>query len=183
MENNILDQEQTQYSEIKYAGFWERVGASLIDFLIFLPVYGLSFYNSMNLKNLVLALVLGFVFLIYKIYMEGVKGATIGKRVMHIVVINEQNEKATMNQVIARNSLYILNTLVGIFSTVLIFNAAGFEDATTFMEISTFQQQNGSPIGTIVGVIVLISVIVVAFDKHKQALHDKIGKTYCAIRE
>jgi uncharacterized RDD family membrane protein YckC len=42
MENNILDQEQTQYSEIKYAGFWERVGASLIDGLIFLPVYGLS---------------------------------------------------------------------------------------------------------------------------------------------
>lgn len=183
MENNILDQEQTQYTEIKYAGFWERVGASLIDFLIFLPIYGLSFYNTMNMKNLILALVLGFVYLIYKIYMEGVKGATIGKRVMHIVVINEQNEKATMNQVIARNSLYILNTLVGIFSTVMIFNAEGFENATTFMEISNFQQKNGSPIGTVVGIVVLISVIVVAFDKHKQALHDKIGKTYCAIRE
>ena len=57
MENNILDQEQTQYSEIKYAGFWERVGATLIDGLIFLPVYGLSFYNAMNLKNLALELV------------------------------------------------------------------------------------------------------------------------------
>lgn len=182
MENNILDQEQTQPADMQFAGFWERVGASLIDFLIFLPIYALSFYNMMNLKNLILGLVLSFIWIIYKIYMEGAKGATIGKRVMKIVVVNENNQVINMNQSIARNSLYLINTILGIISTVMIFNALGFNDATSFMEVSTFQNQNGMQIGSLFGILILVSVIWVAFDKQKQALHDKIGKTFCVIR-
>lgn len=182
MENNILDQEQSQPTTIQYAGFWERVGASIIDFLIFIPLFVLTYYNLMNLKNLVLALVLSFVWIIYKIYMEGAKGATIGKRVMKIVVVNENNEIINMNQSIARNSLYIINTLLGLITTVMVFNAIGFEDNTSFMEVSKFQQENGFTVGGYFGFLILISVIWVAFDKQKQALHDKIGKTYCAIR-
>ena len=71
MENQILDQSEAYSDVIKYASFWERVGASLIDFLIFIPVYGLSYYNSMSIKSLPLAIILSLAYLVYKIYMEG----------------------------------------------------------------------------------------------------------------
>ena len=96
MENQILDQSEAYSDVIKYASFWERVGASLIDFLIFIPVYGLSYYNSMSMKSLPLAIILSLAYLVYKIYMEGKSGATIGKRAMKIKVVTEDNQPINM---------------------------------------------------------------------------------------
>lgn len=179
MENNILDQEQTSQPRMEFAGFWLRVGASIIDFLIMLPVIGLNFYNNMSIKSLVLGLILSFVYILYKLIMEGTKGATIGKRVLGITLVNENNEMINMNQAITRNIFYLINVLIGIASIVIIFNTPGFEDATTFMEISTFQQENGPAVASYFGIVILISCLWVAFDSKKQSLHDKIGKTYC----
>ncbi|MBC8173236.1 MAG: RDD family protein [Chitinophagales bacterium] len=47
------------------------------------------------------------------------------------------------------------------------------------MEYSRFQNANAVLLDSISGLCILISMIVVAFDRKKQALHDKIANTYC----
>lgn len=182
MENQILDQEEAYSEVIQYASFWERVGASIIDGLIMLPVIALNFYNTINIKSLILAIVLSFVYLIYKIYMEGTSGATFGKRAMKIKVVNENNTPINLQTAAVRASLYIINALVGLISTVAIFQAAGFDEVTAFADLGPFQQANGNNFGMVTAILVLISVIFVAFDSKKQALHDKIAKTICIVR-
>ncbi len=182
MENQILDQPEVYTEQIKFASFWERVGATLIDFLIFIPVYGFSYYNSMSIKNLPLAIVLSLVYLIYKIYMEAKYGATIGKRAMKIKVVTDDNKPMNMQLSLTRASLYIINAIVGIMTTVMLFQTEGFEDVTGFMETSQFQQEHQSNFAMVTGILLLISVLFVAFDKKRQALHDKIAKTICISR-
>ncbi|MBK7569059.1 MAG: RDD family protein [Bacteroidetes bacterium] len=182
MENQILDQSEAYSDVIKYASFWERVGASLIDFLIFIPVYGLSYYNSMSIKSLPLAIILSLAYLVYKIYMEGKSGATIGKRAMKIKVVTEDNQPINMGTSAVRASLYIINGLVGIMTTVMLFQTDGFQDVTGFMETSQFQQEHQSNFAIVTTILLVISVLFVAFDKKKQALHDKIAKTICVTR-
>ncbi len=178
MENQVLDQEEAYSEEIKFASFWERTGASLIDGLILLPIIILNFYNMLHIKSLPLAIALSLIFLVYKVYMEGQYGATFGKRAMKIKVIMADNTPINYSGALGRNALYIFNALVGLISTIAIFNAAGFDAVTKFTEIGAFQKENGDNFGTITSVLVLISCLFVIFDKKKQALHDKIAKTY-----
>ncbi len=126
MENPILDQDQSLTGESKFASFWERVGASLVDGLIMLPLIGLTYYNLMSVKSLPLAIALGFVFVIYKIYMEGTSGATFGKRAMKIKVVDENYQPINLMKSAGRCILYILSAVVNVFSTVTLFNAPGF---------------------------------------------------------
>lgn len=166
---------------MQYASFWERVGASIIDFFVLLPVIILNYLNIMNIKSLPLAIVLGFAFVIYKIFMEGKYGATIGKRVMKIKIVTADNDQINMNHAVTRSIFYLINNGVGIIGTVIMFNAIGFADVNKFMEVGQFQQANGTGLELVTSVLLLISVLFVAFDKHKQALHDKIAKCYCVI--
>ncbi|MFI5171573.1 MAG: RDD family protein [Chitinophagales bacterium] len=179
MENQILDQEQTSAQVLEYASFWERVGASLVDFLIMLPVLAFNFYNLMQIKSLVLAIIFNFIFIIYKIYMEGTFGATFGKKAMKIKVVTENFQPIDLKLALVRGCLYLLNAIVGTVSIIQVFNAAGFSDVTGFSEVSKFQNANSSSIGLILSLLILVSVIWVAFDRKKQALHDKIAKTVC----
>ncbi len=179
MENPILDQDQSESPSLVFATFWERVGASFIDGLIFVPVGILNFYNTLHIKSLALALVLNVPFIIYKIYMEGTSGATIGKRSMKIKVVTESGGPIDLVRAGTRACFYILNMLGSMISTIMVFNAAGFADVTGWMEIGSFQNENGLSFDLAITALVFISVIFVAFDKNKQALHDKIAKTYC----
>ena len=81
---------------VEYAGFWIRVGASLIDFLVLLPVVGLSIFNMMSIKSMSLMLVLTIAGAIYKPYFEWKKGATIGKSAVGIKVVNMNFEPITI---------------------------------------------------------------------------------------
>jgi len=184
MENNILDQDQVVEEQIQmqYAGFWERVGASLIDFFVMVPVMVLSYINLMNIKSLPLAIGLSFVYIAYKIFMEGTYGATLGKRAMKIKIVTDQNVQINMNHAVIRATFYLINTAVGVIGSVIMFNALGFSDVSKFMEVGTFQNQNGTGFELPTTALLLISVLFVAFDKHKQALHDKLAKCYCVIR-
>ncbi|HMU68999.1 MAG TPA: RDD family protein [Chitinophagales bacterium] len=177
MDENILDQHEVEQSSYQLAGFWDRFLASLIDGLIFIPVTGLAFYNMMTLKILPLALILGLLFIIYKVYMEAARGATIGKRAMGIRVVTMDYQPINSNASLARNSLFALNAVVGLVNTVMLFNAINFENTTGFMDYITFQNTNSLQLANLIGLVVFISGLWIAFDKNKQGLHDKIGKT------
>lgn len=178
MDNNILDQDELQAEVLPFAGFWDRFFASLIDGLIFIPVSGLAFYNGMKLQSLPLALVLGVLFIIYKIYMEGTKGATIGKRTMGIHVVTTDYTPINSNISVQRNILFALNSLTGLVSTIMVFKAIKGFEGSSIMDMLSYQNEYGFQLDAIMGIIVFISGLWIAFDKQKQGLHDKIGKTY-----
>ena len=56
------------------AGFWIRVGASIIDWVIFFPIIILSIWNTYSLKNTVVLILISLPGLIYKPLMESFFG-------------------------------------------------------------------------------------------------------------
>jgi uncharacterized RDD family membrane protein YckC len=186
MEQQILDNDLQMHSDEinhKWAGFWIRVGASLIDVLVFLPFIGLNMHNLYTLKSLPLQLIVSLAFVMYKPFMEYKYGATLGKMGVGIKVVNLEFGKLTLSQSIIRNFPYWLSQLFSIFTTILLYNNPDFQSATSMIDVGTIQNEVASPwINYLISTITLISCIVVAFSAKKQGLHDMIAKTYCIYK-
>ncbi|MBX2840207.1 MAG: RDD family protein [Flammeovirgaceae bacterium] len=184
MNESILDAELADNSEgfenVEYAGFWIRVGASLIDFLVLLPVVGLGIYNMLSIKSMLLMLVLTIAGAIYKPYFEWKKGATIGKSAVGIKVVNMDLMPITLNQVVARYFPWIINYALSLILDFYLFSSPEFNSTTDFVEIGLITE--GLPlegINRVYSFIFLIMVGSLIFDKFKQGVHDKAAKTYC----
>jgi hypothetical protein len=61
------------------AGFWIRIGAYIIDLLVFIPIFGLGFWNAFSLrsKSTIILILISAPGLIYKPFMESFFGATL----------------------------------------------------------------------------------------------------------
>jgi len=166
------------------AGFWIRVGAQIIDGLIFLPIGVLVVWNSWSLKNttvLVLATVPG---LIYKPLMESFFGATLGKMACKIKVIDADGKKLSLAGAYVRYFPWLVSTGVYLAGQLILFSSEQFQAATTREEYKLAQEENFlGPVGTIVGVLVLIECIFAAFTFRKRALHDMLAESFCIYKE
>jgi uncharacterized RDD family membrane protein YckC len=186
MSDHILDEDYKQYEEdqrlYRYAGFWTRVGAAMVDGIVLLPLSGLSFYILLSMKSLPLIIAVSLIYTVYKPLMEYQYGATLGKMAVGIKVINEDGGMLTPNQAIIRYSPWLIGNIVNILFLVEIFSLGAFGELEGFIEYTTFVQEHGSILSTLSSVaslILLVSVLGLLFNKQKQALHDKVAKTYC----
>lgn len=150
--------------EHKYAGFWIRLSATLVDGLILIPLlFGIDWilFNYMKPVDMsyleymftpvsvqapwgtyeTVSLVL-FVLtnLLYYALMTSMKQGTVGKMVFGLKVVGENSEKVSFGRAVGR---YFSYSLSGIF---------------------------------------YIGYIMVAFSKTKQGLHDKVCKTYVVYK-
>jgi hypothetical protein len=69
---------------------------------------------------------------------------------------------------------------------VEIFGTPGFDEIEGFMEYNMFVAQNPSTLtslSSVAGFLILISALVLLFNKQKQALHDKWANTYCIYKD
>jgi len=150
MSTSIIDADFNKVDH-KYASFGYRVGASLVDMLIFIPLIGISFYNTMAWKNLGIAILLALVAFFYKPLMEHYFGATLA---------------------------WIISTMVNIYVIVLMFNDPDFYDANGFMSFSEYSQGFGpSAYNNYAAIVLVISIIFMFWETKKQTLHDKVAKT------
>jgi len=94
-----------QTKEIKFVGFWYRVIATLLDMVVLSPLLVLNYYNIVRWKSILIMIVLLILLNLYKPYLEYRKGATIGKMLMEIKVVNERFERITLEQSIIRSHL------------------------------------------------------------------------------
>lgn len=178
-----LDGEPRLY---RFAGFWIRVGASIVDILVMIPLIGLSFYILLVLKSLPLIIITTIITAAYKPLMEYQYGATLGKMAVGVKVINEDGGLLTPNQAIIRYMPWLIGNIVNLLVLVEVFAAPGFEEVEGFMEYNMFVAQNPSTLTSIssaVGLLVLVSVIFLLFNKQKQALHDKWANTFCIYKD
>jgi uncharacterized RDD family membrane protein YckC len=156
------------------AGFWIRLGAYLIDFIIILiPIVGSLFMKSAGSYLLiVLATVL------YKPLMEGLLGGTAGKLAVGLRVINSSGEKIGIVGGIIRSGLFILPVIPSALMQVRMIEAgispfdpeatAAFREANQVLNIAYW----------VLTLLALVSCIVVAFTQRKRGLHDMIADTY-----
>jgi uncharacterized RDD family membrane protein YckC len=166
------------------AGFWIRVGARIIDFVIFIPIVALAFWNTFALKNtiiLVLACIPGF---LYKPFMESFFGATLGKMACGIKVIDNNGKQLSLFSAYVRYFPFLIQAGVGLASSFLLFSSESFQSVTSMMELNQAQRENPlSLLSSIVNVFVLIECIVAAFTFRKRALHDMLADSYCVYKE
>lgn len=187
MSNDILDNnlENTpnDLGEIRFAGFWIRVGASIIDSLVMIPIIMLHYYNTLTLKNLLLAIVLALISAAYKPMMEYYYSATVGKMMLKIEVVDYQFQAISAEQALIRYLPWMLSVVVSILAVSSIFQMDGFmeiHDFDAYGELaSTSPYQKWIQFSTW---IVPISAFGILFNLNRQAIHDQMAKTYCVYR-
>lgn len=184
MDNEILDSGMIQQTPHQFAGFWIRVGASFVDLLILLPVYGLFAYGLYFQKSMLIT-ILGLVLSAsYKPILEATKSATFGKMAVKLKVVNEENKSISAEQSIIRNSPWLISSALSIATHFLLFQNSDFIAAEGFIEMSMITNESSlSTITSIFSFVFLIVVITVAFTAKKQGLHDMMADTYVVKTE
>jgi len=172
------------YDDFLFAGFWKRVAASIIDSLILIPLTILTFVNLLYIKNIVLLLFIGIIGVLYKVVMEGFKGATLGKMAVAIVIADLKGNVIGFKKSFLRNILYILSGTIGIISSLILFQLAEFNETNNFTEIGQLQNQIGLNVySQLVGLFMFISCIFVLFQKQKRTLYDLWAGTVSIEKE
>ena len=112
---------------MRYGTFWQRVAASLIDGLVFLPVicaelciYDLSREVAMAL--LVPSALLGFG---YTIYFHARFGQTVGKRVMGIQVVRVDGSAIGWREACRRSAVDVLFSTLHVAASSVAFSEIG----------------------------------------------------------
>jgi uncharacterized RDD family membrane protein YckC len=185
MKNELLPTRFQGINEDVYAGFWVRVAAKLLDFVILLPVIGLVLYidslsKSANINAMIPNLLFGAAFevVLVKIY-----GGTPGKLIMGLKVIKKNGDNIDWQSSFYRYSVEFFLAILGVYVMFLTLNL--IDDSTYaslgFMKrnqlISTINPipakiQNWTDFAWyITGVIVLIS------NPRKRTTHDFIAGT------
>lgn len=186
MEENILDNDlnnEPDWSQVRLAGFGSRAAAAIIDSFIMAPAVMISFWNIVNLKSLALDIFVSCIWVVYKIYMEWKYGATLGKMAIGIKVVNEDLESISLEQSMIRFSFYFINFMGGIIGSYLIFSHPDFAEITSFEEIANINQGTMDLVSRLSAIPLLVSIIAVLIEQKKQALHDKLAKTYCIFKK
>lgn len=166
------------------AGFWIRVGAQIIDSLVFLPIAILSFWNMFSVKSMILLVFVSLPGLIYKPFMESFYGATLGKMACGIKVIDESGNRVSLPVAYARFFPFLLQGAIGLVSMFIIFSSPQFESVKWFTDLAQVQQGDFlRPISMVMNIVVFVDCVVVAFTFRKRALHDMLAETFCVFNE
>ena len=174
----------------KPAGFWIRVGASIIDFLVFFPIVILSYWNMFNLKSIPVLVLISLPGLIYKPFMEAFFGATLGKMACGIRVVDSKKQKLSLVNAYVRFIPFIAQAALALTGSIIFYNMPVFESIHSFADFSQYQQelkQQGNTFvdtaGLIINILIVIDCLFVAFSFRKRALHDMLAESYCIYRE
>ena len=175
---------QANESYSRPAGFWIRVGASIIDSLIFIPIGILSIWNTYSLKSTVVLILSSLPGLIYKPFMESFFGATLGKMSCKIKVIDDNGKKLSLFNAYIRFFPFLLSAGVTLAGQLILFSSPQFQSAKSMVEINQAQQGNFLVVISYpVTILILIDCLFVAFTFRKRALHDMMAESYCVYKE
>lgn len=120
---SVMDQ-PNQPKQVKYAGFWIRFVAAIIDSLVLMiPQIVVSGVLSITLRdNLISQLASYLVMWTYYIWMTNKYQATLGKKAVGIRVLSDKSEKLTLGQIILRETV---GKLISMFTLLIGYIVAG----------------------------------------------------------
>ena len=175
-------EEMENYS--RPAGFWIRVGAHIIDSLIFIPIMILAFWNMFTLKSMFVLILISLPGFVYKPFMESYFGATLGKMACRIKVIDDNGKKLSMLCAYVRFLPFFVHAAITLVSQVILFSSPQFESVRSFIELGQVQEKGFLyALSTLIGIFIIIDCVVVAFTFRKRALHDMLAESFCVYKE
>ena len=172
---------ENQVKPIIYAGFWKRFAAFVIDTMIGLPIMIPAIkYVLLDFKFLNSYVLIAFLCMLLRPFFEYRFGATIGKMVFKLKVVNANFGRANIKEVLLRN---VFNLFLGSISLIITFYVCSqpeFSIVNTYTEYTNLYNQYDYSdweisITFIIGILELIFFFA---DKRVRALHDRIGETY-----
>jgi len=165
------------------AGFWIRVGAYIIDTLVFIPLIVLGIWNYYSLKStgvLILGSLPGF---LYKPLMEAFCGATLGKMSVGIKVVDRNGNRLGLFNAYARAFPFLLSAGIGLTNSLMIFSSPQFQSATTMQELAQVKPEPFlQAVGMLANLLLLVDCVTAAFTRRKRALHDMLADSYCVYK-
>ena len=164
---------------VKYASFWQRTQAFLIDCLVFIPITILHNYSILYSKSFGIVLLASLAWMLYKPLLELKFGATIGKRIMKLKVVNYEGTLGDTNQIMLRFIPYFAIGISNLLLFYSMFQSPGFVEMHTIEELSKLQSENSSFSSSIATLFYIVSVSTIWYDPANQAWHDRFSNTYC----
>lgn len=152
-----------------YSGFWRRVGARLVDLLIFTPLSIVNYNFFKDTNPIIYQINYCFLYLItlaYNVLLIYFKGATIGKMVFRIRVVKTDGSRVTLINAFFRE----LIVLAGL----------------PFSFAENFAKGDAKKLSTIINNIYLLFFVIEHFvyftNSNQKTLHDYIGDTVVVLK-
>ena len=152
----------------KYQTFGQRLGASIIDGVLFIPIiyFGSKLFEPHSDKSLSWLFLHNGIYLTYSIIGHHKFGQTMGKRLTEVKVVNNKDETQllTLEQAIYRDIIAIL--FVFIEAYVISSSKHNNEYRELLLAISSL-------------IWVLAEFITMLFSKKRRSIHDLIANSVC----
>ena len=185
MKNELLPTKFQGINEDVYAGFWVRLGAKLLDFIILLPITGLVFYvNSLSKSACIQIMIPNLLFgLAFEVVLVKIYGGTPGKLILGLKIIKKDSDSIDWKSSFYRYSVEFIIAVLGVYVMFLTLNliddstyaSLGFlkrsQLISTINPIPTKIQSWTNFAWVFIGAIVLIS------NSRKRTTHDFIAGT------
>jgi uncharacterized RDD family membrane protein YckC len=170
---------------LQYAGFWPRLGALLLDFLIFLPLLALQIwamhrYRLFILYNLVPSTLLG---LFYGVYLVRRYGGTPGKLIVGVRIRKVSGEPVGYREAFLR---YLPDCVLGLLVSIALIIAVFHMSDTEYHALSVHERLKRmyefapswyKPTHIIQEVWLWGELVVLLTNRKRRALHDFIAGT------
>lgn len=159
-----------------FIGFWKRVLATILDLLIILipAVIVYWIFNSLAVSlHSEIPIILEYIFfVVFDIFMIVRFGGSPGKLVLKMKIVNQQGNIPTLKEALIRNTFRIIST---IFSMIV---GVSLYDLTVISTTLNLWAPLATDLSKILGLIMLVDYLFVAFTPRKRALHDMMAGTY-----
>ena len=174
-----------------YAGFWSRLGASLIDIIIFIPIMYITYkLQKINIPIAIfIAILSSFLFPIYSIYFNFKYGGSPGKIAVEICVTKPNGTRIELKEAILRSSVdLVYGMLFAIYSVIAIskvdaaaYLSAGYADSPKLLMLlyPVFSRYTRFLSDIWYG----SEMVVLLLNKRKRALHDYIAGTVVIFKK
>lgn len=179
MLDKYLAEQNFDVEATRPAGFWIRFAAYFIDFLILL-VFAVA---SLFMKSVSAYLLMTIPLIAYKPVLEGLLGGTAGKLALGLRVINSRGNRLGLAGAFVRSGLFILPIIPNILIQTRMIEAGvspmdpeavkAFQNSNELLYIAYYA----------LSILLIVSCIVVAFQRRKRALHDMIADSYVIYHE
>lgn len=170
---------------MRYAGFWPRLGAILVDLIVMVPFIGMAFWSLSTSRTaaLLFEVPLTLLFAFYNIYFVGRWGQTIGKMALQIKVVSLDGQDPGYRRAFYRHSVdlgfSIVSTVLMIYALISIssaeYDAQAFEGKMQLLNNHT--PSWGSVIDGLTIAWVASELVVLLLNEKRRALHDFIAGT------
>lgn len=170
---------------MRYAGFWPRFAAIVVDLIVLAPVIALSFWTltASRTTALLSELSIAFAFAFYNIYFVGRWGQTIGKMALKIRVVRLDGGEAGFKRALYRHAvdlafsvatsaltIYALTSVTEHEYSMLVFNE----------RLELVESKTGAwpdVVNWLSFAWVMSELVVLLLNEKRRALHDYIAGT------